>query len=1548
MAKLKKERIELFKKANLNNPKITVAIKRLNNLKISENDFKEFITKLKAFRNINHSNINRFFGLTRDSNNDYFLVWEYVNEGNLRDYLENNFNTLQWNDKIQMALDITRGLTVLHSELIIHGNLRAHAILIKNGKSMITDFGSSVEVASSVTENIVYAEPHHLHDPSYNLDMRSDIYSLGVLLWELSSGHPPFSNHGSGAFSLAQIVIGIVNGKREDPIENTPLEYQELYQKCWQDNPDKRPEINEVHEILSQLNLRFKIFNDLLTKQQIIKRFKLNYGLILTEDNIIPSMKKIFDEDGKLNMSLYEEQPIVYININMNKLRPSDTCINFPIVEITYNGDSLKTLDNKLSDHFFARKILVGGKLLIKEFSSATRAQCDILKHNILSINDLESNEKQPGIVNFNEKLSLEEWIGDARHDNMVKWTNNFDLFKGLIINQDCDIKISKKIAINFNEIPKVNSNDKVYSKMITPSTNLEVILISNNIFSIKNLNTFPFINNNIIKSYNDHIYNLFKYERYEITLNKDHIKPTGEFEQLIDNALNSIMPLKTLKDIFNEYGHLFPQRIILGRSLKNILPNTTTSNIDVEKNDLSNWIQNTNNNLEIIEFDNIIPLYKILEVEQQRKIDSILKNNFKIIMTGITDLKDLDNNNVVHYKRINLNSKSVLESEDYEVFGSIISEDNTKLEEICVNFGLYNYNRFYAIIKTLKEPSIDITRCYVLWMIVGNSSKFPVLSQNNREFQVDCIKESITIQPDKSNYCIKTPFPLFQGHTVSVHAYYSSTNYEPINTVKLVGWDNDSINVQIYYNRSNRAIISNDVQLDEKINLLTNIEIDLHICILSINYKSLKIDEKVTQPNESEPITLGSYSTLEEINVPILTRKEYGFGREGRRIIVKANSFEVLEISKYDKFFKYNIEINPLGRNIESDVKRERSDYGKSTRRKVLKKLCLKMENWFQGVVYAYDGGTILYTTGYLGFDKDDTKSTVKEEISLVDFQNLDDEPTRYNIIINRSDTVVKLTQLKKYISGEEFKWDFCSDEAFNVLNALIHKVGSESYTQSGKSSIYNKEIKKIIRGGVELWSGWFSTVRPGQGSLFINVNPTFSAFYQSLNLDDFLLQCFRSKYKSLPNEFNNFEMVRINKVLRGVFVRLQHLEPMQTERRIKKLLTTKQVARFKYKSKKDSRETPLEGYFNDKIEKYYKDNNQSRKSTKFFVELMSDEDIKIAWPIEFCKIIEGQRYSNKKLTGTQQGEIILAAKRRPSMNESETIKGAQEILQLQNDPIGIGMKVSSNLTRVDARVLESTDIKYAGKTMKPINGQWNLKNMMFVESGERLEFWHVIIFEQNRWMPENEAINFIENLARQCEQQGMNIARNMPAIQYLQYRGPESVKKAYNDARKKLNRPPQMILFIIPGEKSPINTELYETIKRIMDTEVGCLSQCVSIDSRRNFRNPQYCANLSMKMNLKLGGLNSYLPEEKIRLPNGDEVLFLGADVTHPKDKTGRSICAVVGSLDNKAARYVTKYRDQERSGKEEILKIDEMIKEILEKYCDYQEKKRMPRKM
>lgn len=67
-------------------------------------------------------------------------------------------------------------------------------------------------------------------------------------------------------------------------------------------------------------------------------------------------------------------------------------------------------------------------------------------------------------------------------------------------------------------------------------------------------------------------------------------------------------------------------------------------------------------------------------------------------------------------------------------------------------------------------------------------------------------------------------------------------------------------------------------------------------------------------------------------------------------------------------------------------------------------------------------------------------------------------------------------------------------------------------------------------------------------------------------------------------------------------------------------------------------------------------------------------------------------------------------------------------------------------------------------------------------------------------------------------------------------------------------------------------------------MDTEIGYLSQCISAYSKRNFHNQPtiLCHEI---INLKLGGVNSILFEGRLGLPNGEEMLFLGADVTHPR---------------------------------------------------------------
>lgn len=99
-------------------------------------------------------------------------------------------------------------------------------------KIKLADFGLSRKIAKTSSNNaskvfglIPFVDPRKLNDQDYELNKKSDVYSYGVIMWQVSSGIQPFYNHKyDGNLSLS-----IVNGKREKIINNTPLEYGNLY-----------------------------------------------------------------------------------------------------------------------------------------------------------------------------------------------------------------------------------------------------------------------------------------------------------------------------------------------------------------------------------------------------------------------------------------------------------------------------------------------------------------------------------------------------------------------------------------------------------------------------------------------------------------------------------------------------------------------------------------------------------------------------------------------------------------------------------------------------------------------------------------------------------------------------------------------------------------------------------------------------------------------------------------------------------------------------------------------------------------------------------------------------------------------------------------------------------------------------------------------------------------------------------------------------------------------------------------------------------------------
>ncbi|RIB20904.1 kinase-like domain-containing protein [Gigaspora rosea] len=172
------------------------------------------------------------------------LVLQLANNGNLRNYLRNKqvegVYKISWAELIRIASDIANGLKDLHNKCIIHRDLHSKNILIINGRALITDFGISKQLNDTTSSSSnkggipAYIEPQcYLQHENVKRDQRSDIYSLGVLLWELTSGIPPFYS-----FPDQAIIIKISKGEREKIIKNIPLNYANLYSNCWSSNPD--------------------------------------------------------------------------------------------------------------------------------------------------------------------------------------------------------------------------------------------------------------------------------------------------------------------------------------------------------------------------------------------------------------------------------------------------------------------------------------------------------------------------------------------------------------------------------------------------------------------------------------------------------------------------------------------------------------------------------------------------------------------------------------------------------------------------------------------------------------------------------------------------------------------------------------------------------------------------------------------------------------------------------------------------------------------------------------------------------------------------------------------------------------------------------------------------------------------------------------------------------------------------------------------------------------------------------------------------------------
>ncbi|RIA92339.1 kinase-like domain-containing protein, partial [Glomus cerebriforme] len=169
------------------------------------------------------------------------IVMSYAKEGSLRKWLS-NIVKFKWQYKLQLLKNIILGLKIIHESNLTHCDLHDGNILISdNYETYIIDLGlckSISDLQDSINRNygvLPYMAPEVLRNKPYTSS--SDIYSFSMIMWEFTSGIPPFNNKAHDF----QLSLSICEGERPEINENTPKCYKELMEKCWDTDPFKRP-----------------------------------------------------------------------------------------------------------------------------------------------------------------------------------------------------------------------------------------------------------------------------------------------------------------------------------------------------------------------------------------------------------------------------------------------------------------------------------------------------------------------------------------------------------------------------------------------------------------------------------------------------------------------------------------------------------------------------------------------------------------------------------------------------------------------------------------------------------------------------------------------------------------------------------------------------------------------------------------------------------------------------------------------------------------------------------------------------------------------------------------------------------------------------------------------------------------------------------------------------------------------------------------------------------------------------------------------------------
>ncbi|KAJ1289157.1 hypothetical protein BS78_02G142900 [Paspalum vaginatum] len=639
--------------------------------------------------------------------------------------------------------------------------------------------------------------------------------------------------------------------------------------------------------------------------------------------------------------------------------------------------------------------------------------------------------------------------------------------------------------------------------------------------------------------------------------------------------------------------------------------------------------------------------------------------------------------------------------------------------------------------------------------------------------------------------------------------------------------------------------------------------------------------------------------------------------GHEGKPIRLLSNHFAVKLRGADAVFYQYSVCIKSEDDKVVD---------GKGIGRKVIDKLLQTYSSELDGKDFAYDGEKCLFTVGPLPQNNFEFTVILEETSSSRAVGGSPGHGSPNQKRVKRSHLAKKFIVAISYaakiplksvslaLRGSESEH---AQDALRVLDIVLRQQQAKRGCLLVRQSFFSDDSRNLVdlTGGVSGCRGLHSSFRTTIGGLSLNMDVSTTMIVTPGPVIDFLLT------NQNVRDIRDIDWLRAKKMLKNLRVKAKHNNMEFKIIGLSDQPCSRQT--FPMKIRDGSTEVKT---VDITVQDYFKS-----KQVELMMPYLPCLDVGKPkrpnyLPLELCHMLSLQRYT-KALSSQQRANLVEKSRQKPQ-ERMQVVTNAVKSNRYDDDPIlsSCGIEIEKQLTCVEGRVLSAPTLVVGNsENCIPNRGRWNYNNKRLLDP-VKIERWAIVNFSARCDMSRisRELIN--------CgRSKGILIERPYTLVdedsQSRRCSPVERVERMFEKVKTSLPGPPDFLLCVLPERK---NCDIYGPWKKKNLHEMGIVTQCIAPSNKMN---DQYFTNVLLKINAKLGGMNSKLAlEHRQMIPVVTQIptLILGMDVSHgsPGRADIPSIAAVVGS---RCWPLISRYKASVRTQSPKVEMIDSLFKPL-----------------